>query len=320
MLWRDGRAAFLESVRIYTDSCRLLCESAGAVLSDIPTWAQTTGDLARRGVHETAAQQRHLRQIWEPLARRMCVTAWRRSEGTAFGVARDHQSHLSGLDLGRYAKLGFKVPTTDEFAAVTTIGYWLEAERLARQALVRAVDAFNLLEHTSGHDIAHHHAHEVAAFVGGIFGCEVPFEDGDYWDTCPVSLMHHRWGMSIGFTAVRLCSLCGEDLDECPHMIDTLYEVLVARTADGDCSACGEQLCNHVVGEKVQVYTHAIVREASLHEVSLVRKPRDPLARITRMDIASELLRQSLGADPAGRPLACYRCLHPCSGFIFPID
>jgi len=59
MLWRDGRAAFLDSVRSYADSCRLLSESAGAVLSDIPTWAQTTGDLARRGVHETAAQQRH---------------------------------------------------------------------------------------------------------------------------------------------------------------------------------------------------------------------------------------------------------------------
>lgn len=320
MLWRDGRAALVDSVRSYAESCRLLSVNVGVDLSDIPTWTQTTGDLAWRGVHEIQAQQRHLRGIWEPTARRLCLAAWRRSEGAAFGVARGQQSHMSRLDRGRYNDQGFKPPTPDAFAAVTTVGHWLDAERFARQALVRAVDAFNFLELTPGHDIAHHHAHEVAAFVGGIFGCEVPFEGGEYWDTCPVSLMHHRWGISIGFTAERLCSLCGEDLDECPHMIDTSYEVLVASASDGTCTACGELLCNHVDGEIMHVCPHAMIREASLHEVSLVRNPRDPLARITRMDITSEVLRQSLGTDPAGRPLACYRCLHPCRGFSFPID
>jgi hypothetical protein len=320
MLWRDGRAAFVDSVRSYAESCRLISENAGADLSKIPTWAETTNDLAWHGIHATQPQQRHLLGIWEPVASRLRLAAWRRSEGAAFVVARGHQAHLLGLDRSRYANPGFKPPTLDAFAAITTVVPWLAAERFARQALVRAVDAFNFLEHSPAHDMAHHHAHEIAAFVGGIFGCEVPFEGGEYWDTCPISLMHRRWGLSVGFSAVRLCSLCGEDLDECPHMIDTLYEVLVARASDGTCTACGQPVCDHMVGEFVHVRPHAVIREGTLHEVSLVRNPRDPLARINRMDITPEVLRQSLGTDPAGRPLACYRCLHPCSGFTFPID
>lgn len=314
---RDGHMALRESTRAYADSCRLLGEYADANLSDIPTWEQTTADLAWRGINSTQAQQRYLRRIWEPVARQLRRRARRRSLGPAAGVLRVHQTRMPALDLYRFAQHGLRLPTVEALTP-TTIAYWEGAERLARHALTRAVDAFNFLEETSEHEAAHRHAHEVAAFVSGLWGCEMTFEDGLYWDVCPVSLMHMRWGLSAGFTAVRLCSLCGEDLDECPHMIDTLYEVVVSRTPDGSCTACGGSACGHVIGEMVQARPHPIIREASLHEVSVVRTPRDPLARITRVDISPDLLRGGLGTESDDQLLTCYRCLHPCNGFTYP--
>jgi hypothetical protein len=48
---------------------------------------------------------------------------------------------------------------------------------------------------------AHQHAHHVAALVGGIFGCHIEYSEDSYWDTCPLSLMHRRSGLSAFFSA-----------------------------------------------------------------------------------------------------------------------
>ncbi|MFE6524185.1 hypothetical protein [Streptomyces sp. NPDC057794] len=191
---------------------------------------------------------------------------------------------------------------------------WGDLDSAARNSLALAVDAFNYLEDTELAEIAHQHAHKIAALVGGIFGCAIEYSEGTYWDSCPLSLMHRRWGVSAGFSATRRCSLCGEDIDLCEHMLDTSYQIQIERAVDGTCNACGSHSCSHVIGDVVLAYPRAVMTDAQVHEVSLVSRPRDPLARMAKVEFDAEILAHSLGEEPAGRAVRCYRCLHPCEG------
>jgi hypothetical protein len=197
-------------------------------------------------------------------------------------------------------------------------GPWHDLESSARTSLARAVDAFNFLEDTELAEFAHEHAHKVAALVGGIFGCGIEYSKDTYWDICPISLMHRRCGMSVGFTTTRCCSLCGEDLDLCEHLLDARYEVKVHRSPEGMCNACGRLSCSHNDGDIVLAYPHPVMGDVQLHEISLVTRPRDPLARITKIEFDRQLLARSLGGQPSGHDIWCYRCLHPCDGFTTP--
>ena len=58
------------------------------------------------------------------------------------------------------------------------------------------------------------------------------------YQTCPVALAHNRIGMSIGGTAKRLCSLCGDDLSECEHTPGTSYLVPGGVSSLGWCRVC----------------------------------------------------------------------------------
>jgi len=40
-----------------------------------------------------------------------------------------------------------------------------------------------------------------------------------------------------------------------------------------------------------------------------------PLARFTKIEIDAQELAHSLGQEPNGQALRCFRCLHPCEGF-----
>lgn len=195
--------------------------------------------------------------------------------------------------------------------------YWSHLEAHARTALSNAVDAYNFLEDTPVNDIAHLHAHSVAALVCGIFGCDVTFREGIYYDSCPLSIMHNRWGFSMGFTAKRLCSICQLDIDECSHLLDELYEVEVDKSS-GRCNACGRYSCHHIEAGLIQCYPAPVLSDIDLHEVSMVSRPRDPLARPQEIEISESQLRAILGIYPAGDALSCYRCLGPCSGFHDP--
>lgn len=194
-----------------------------------------------------------------------------------------------------------------------------ELEREARAALDAAVTAFNFLEDEELADTAHQHAHAVGEFVGQMFGCEARYRDGRFWDVCPLTLMHLRIGLSPGFTGPRLCSVCGQDLSECPH-VPGLSVTVVAENHDGHCSACGASwpCSQHVPGTAVDVVPHGVIAEMDLHELSFVDRPRQPRARISELELPDALLRAHLGRIPnaADEPVVCHRCKWPCQGLL----
>jgi hypothetical protein len=192
---------------------------------------------------------------------------------------------------------------------------WESMADTARRALRLAVDAYNFLEDDPLAEFAHIYAHQVAAFVCGMFGCTFTYEDDVYWDSCTLSLMHNRVGHSMGFTANRVCSICYSDIEECPHLLDQKYPISAERDDDGRCTACGASSCPHTEGETVEVYPKAIFGDdMELHEISYVGRPRDPLARLTQVEVDKDLVIDLLGHWPDGNTVYCYRCLQRCSG------
>jgi len=188
-----------------------------------------------------------------------------------------------------------------------------EGEGPAREALGRAVNALNLLEDLREADEAHALIHEVGAFVSWHFGCKIGLSDGEWQWRCPVILSHLRFGNSVGFTAIRYCSICDEDISECDHLPDRLYRVTV--TDPSNCP-CGNHSCTHLAGDSLEVYPHAVTKEADLEEVSVVARPRDPLARYSELLFTPRRMARMMGRDiPAAvRGMECFHCRQECTG------
>jgi hypothetical protein len=138
-------------------------------------------------------------------------------------------------------------------------------------------------------------------------------------DTCRLSLMHLRLGMSAGFTARRHCSVCDSDLSDfdCDHIPGTAYAATAGRRQDGSCTICGGIDCaTHSPGSVCTVVAHAVIREVDrLDEISAVPRPRDPLARPTSIEITAEAVARLPGSEIEDAVLHCERCAVPCTGF-----
>lgn len=192
-----------------------------------------------------------------------------------------------------------------------------EAEATARRMLQVAASAFWNAEDSEYEDDTHHELDKYGRWVRENFVCQLTFEDGAYYQRCPVAIAHLKVGMSIGFTAQRICSICGDDISECPHRSDTLYEVSGGIGPHGLCRVCGGSNCNeHMPDQTYSVPPTRIIMEIdNLHEISLVRKPAQPDARLASIPVGVESLRASLG--PSFRPgirVKCDRCLGRCGG------
>jgi hypothetical protein len=215
------------------------------------------------------------------------------------------------------------------------------AEAAARRGLAAAADAYNFFEDArwdlptearlvdeQNRDLgslrdalsrAHALVHNLGALVGGLFGCELTHDDGDWFDECIASLLHVRYGNSMGFTARHVCTVCGDDFADCAHERGRTYGVAVARRDDGACTVCGARDCAHLPGEVVEVRAHSMMADIDLHEVSMVPRPRDPLARITARQVDRARLEEVLGARvEAGMRLLGHDCMHQCEGFRRP--
>lgn len=210
-------------------------------------------------------------------------------------------------------------------------------ETLARTALTSAVEAYHwladarldlepisvvLFDGREWGDIvslverAHILCHRLGDVVGGMFGCQIVYEDGIWYDECQASLLHIPYGYSIGFTARRFCTICGEDFGDCDHQRGEFYEMIVSRGADGLCSACGDSSCEHVPGTTVRALATTRMDDIDLHEVSFTPRPRDPLARITGREVSSSELERSLGRMPQPEELVLnHVCMGQCEGF-----
>jgi hypothetical protein len=70
------------------------------------------------------------------------------------------------------------------------------------------------------------------------------------------------------------------------------------------------------VGQVYQVRAGRSIVEADLHEVSLVPRPRDPLARIESINCEDDQMRRRFGfVPPPDSMLLCHDCMYPCMGF-----
>lgn len=310
MTYQDGVTALRESMRLYGQCYRSISLTWGLPLARFPSWESTTEEIYRRGLWTTSAQRNFLVRVWSQARHQLLrnIAAFTSPSPWSIGPpTSDRWGHRQYLAMASSLHGPGNMPqSTDP---------WHELEASARASLARAVDAYNFLEDSELSKLAHQHAHHVAALVGGLFGCNIEYSDDTYWDVCRLTLMHSRWGMSAGFTATRNCSLCGQDIDSCPHLLDTRYDITVRHDTDGTCNVCGRLSCPHSDGETVSAFPRPVMSQLQLHEVSLVSRPRDPLARFTKIELSQEVLQRGLGEDPEGRDICCYRCLHPCSGF-----
>ncbi|WP_234432592.1 hypothetical protein [Streptomyces sp. MUSC 125] len=310
MMHQDGVTALRESMSLYGQCCRSISLTWGLSLAHLPSWTSTTEEIYRRGLWTMSAQRDFLIRVWSQARRQLRANIAALTSPSPWSIGpptSDRWSHRQYMAMAR----SLHIPHDTR----QLVDPWRDLETAARTSLARAVDAYNFLEDSELSELAHRHAHHVAALVGGLFDCNIEYSDDTYWDVCRLTLMHSRWGMSAGFTATRNCSLCGQDIDYCPHLLDTQYDVTVRHDADGACNVCGSRSCSHTVGETVSAFPRSVMSEVQLHEVSWVSRPRDPLARFTKIELSQEVLRHGLGEDPTGRDVCCYRCLHPCSGF-----
>jgi hypothetical protein len=193
-------------------------------------------------------------------------------------------------------------------------------EEKARGALNAAVDAFDHLEDTNLASDAHAWAHMIGEMVAGLFGCRAKRQNDRWFDVCRLSLMHLRVGLSAGFVARRLCSICDRDqssLPACGHTHGTTYSRSAARLADGSCTICGNLRClTHTPGESYPVLACAQVRDVDrLDDISPVPRPRDPLARYTAIEIPDYAVAHLPNHDAKDASLFCEWCVTPCTGF-----
>jgi hypothetical protein len=222
---------------------------------------------------------------------------------------------------------------------------WAFAEKSARDALSSAVDAFNWLDDVRQDleertpisvlsffpsarrampefptvenlvESAHQLAHRTGELVGGLFGCQL-VHDGKSWQKeCPLSFLHIRLGMSPGMACRYACSICEQDPSECEHELGEAYAVAASRV-EGACNICRGDACGHIPGDLYRVRARLSIIEADLREVSLVPRPRDPLARIERLGVDDDRMRQFHGFLPHPEStLLCHDCMYPCTGF-----
>jgi hypothetical protein len=193
-------------------------------------------------------------------------------------------------------------------------------EEQARGALDAAVDAFDHLEDKDLASDAHAWAHTIGEMVAGLFGCRAKRENDRWFDVCRLSLMHLRVGLSAGFVASRLCSICDRDqssLPACGHTHGVTYSRIAARRADGSCTICGNLEClAHTPGYTYPVLACAQIRNVDrLYDISPVPRPRDPLARHTAIEIPAYAVACLPNHDAQNASLYCEWCVAPCTGF-----
>lgn len=182
-----------------------------------------------------------------------------------------------------------------ESRQLLSAGQRVLAETQARLALERFRTAMDWYEDTDAFEPAHAELDRAGRFVRRTFGCHLHLEGFTYEQRCPVALGHNRIGFSVGMVINEAeCSICGGPYDDCEHIAGQRY---------------GRRRCVRVI------------TKATPLEVSLVRRPSQPEARILRMGVSTSDLEAALGPSfVPGMPVSCDRCLSDCEGVIDPLE
>jgi hypothetical protein len=123
----------------------------------------------------------------------------------------------------------------------------------------------------------------------------------------------------MGFIANRICSICDEDLSECPHMRGRSYWVRGPQPEE-HCRICLKGKCRHRPDRLYRASVVSTIKEVEqIREISIVRRPAIPEARLTALPIPTPDLAAALGPDfKIGMPVSCDRCLAACPGIEDP--
>lgn len=160
---------------------------------------------------------------------------------------------------------------------------------------------------------------KIGRFVHDQFGCELKVSNEGMCDIdCPVLLADYRRGFSIGATGTGICSICGKDIFECPHLPSRTYNQVIC-TKDDKCNICREENCDHEVGKNYDnVKAIGIITKMNGNHVAFVENPLDPsCALINIPKPVDELLRDVPIAErgklynPKSNLLKCHYCVHP---------
>jgi hypothetical protein len=210
---------------------------------------------------------------------------------------------------------------TEAHAALAE-GNEVESETFARSALGVARAAVDRLEDTVFEDDAHKALDAFGRWTREHFpaGCRLNSDGSSYFQACPVALAHVRAGWSLGGSARKVCSLCGEELMGCPHSLHRRYETSGGASSLGLCRVCAQANClDHSPDERYEVYPIAVVTDLNVEEISLVSRPKIRGARIMLqiVDMADvRAIADERGLDfTSGDLVRCDRCLDDCSGF-----
>lgn len=181
-----------------------------------------------------------------------------------------------------------------------------------RRSEKAAVNALNYLEDTDKAEEAHEAIHRAAFVRSGLFGCPITYQDEQFWSDCSINMSHLRIGMSVGITSDFFCSICDEKAEDCDHVMGETYPVVAKTDERGLCMICSLPNCLHDEGASYPVTAQGIGREILAHEVSMVSRPRYPLARITKMtwEVPERYRKHGIAGV-----LSCDACLGPCDGF-----
>jgi len=188
-----------------------------------------------------------------------------------------------------------------------------EAEGAMRDSLVRLRNAFHL---ASEDPKIGHLLHDRGRKVHDLFSCKVRMSGTTYYQECSVLLSHVHLGFSVGGSANAICSICGQDPWDCEHIKGFKYDGVLCQRIGRTCNICLEENCSHHVGETYNsVEAVHIMTNLKVEEVSLVKNPANPLARIQVHTLAPDDIRDTLPEAereffiPGQTVIHCHHCV-----------
>lgn len=188
-----------------------------------------------------------------------------------------------------------------------------ESETTMRDSLIRLRDAFHLASEDSKISRL---LHDRGRIVHDLFGCKVRMSGTTYYQECPVILSHIQLGFSVGGSANTICSICGKDAWDCEHIKGFKYDGVLCQRIGSTCNICLKENCSHRVGATYNsVEAVHIITNLNVEEISLVKNPGIPLARIQMHTLGPDDIRNALPEAereffvPGETVIHCHHCV-----------
>ena len=190
------------------------------------------------------------------------------------------------------------------------------AEAAARRAIHTAVEAFWWAEDSDLEDAQHAFMHRIGRWTRKRFGCSIAFDGQRYVQRCRIAIAHKRFGFSPGYSAILLCSICNQDVSECPHLPHRYYWIRGGSGPTGRCAVCYQEECRHRTDRLYKTRLTRIVTDMEILEVSFVPRPAGVVTRLLELPVSMNDLQEAFGPEFTPRTrLSCDLCLGACWGF-----